>query len=586
MLKKIVSLLMVATILLTGVAYGAVFSDLQDGSYDWAKETINVLADEGIIKGYSDGTFAPAKQITRQEAFTLLARALGVNDYQNSFVVEFNQNEYSEVLKKFNTYAEKELCFMLSRGVLSEEDLQTYLSDENKEKVLLRHEAAVLLSKILNLRDEFDKNGEFEYNFTDVDKIPAESLAAVAFVASKGILTGMEDGSFSPDTGVTRAQIALIIDRVRKSLNIQYIVGTVSEVAAEEEAVVIDGQKYKLDKNAKYTINSKKAEFADILVGDMVTIVDIEDGMWALDAVRESELVIENAEGIVASHDANTITMTDGRKYRLSAFLTCWEKGELIDIAEMNFDNPVTLNIVNGFVRTVRGSGNVRSYQGAKVLSVSTLPAKKLRFEDSTGEVRELAVSSDAKITRNGYELKGLNELKIKDLAYITTEDSMITKIDSCIDFEDNACKVIQIVIDEKESSVVLDVLKNKERFRISDGMVFVGENDEEKTIYDLKLGDALKPIFEDGEITSFKYGKYVPPSSFSGKISGIDEEAKTVTITVDEEIKEIVLTDATMILKYQTAEKITIKDLKVGDNIVVAGEYIDDVFVPMSIVL
>ena len=93
MLRKIICLITAAMLVLGVGANAAYFTDLQDGSYDWAKDTINKLADDGVIRGYSDGTYGPGKQVTRQEAFTLFSREVGVNDFQNAYTVEFNQNK-------------------------------------------------------------------------------------------------------------------------------------------------------------------------------------------------------------------------------------------------------------------------------------------------------------------------------------------------------------------------------------------------------------------------------------------------------------------------------------------------------------
>ena len=586
MLKKIISLITALTLIFCVNSFAANFSDLQDDKYNWAKDTINDLADKGIIKGYSDGTYGPARQITRQEAFTLLARAIGVNDYQNSLAVELEQYEYAGTAANFNTYADKELCFMLSRGVLNAEEIKDYLADENKDKIMLRHEAAVLISKILDIRDGFDENGEYGYNFTDADKIPQQSLPAVAFVASQGILTGMEDGSFSPDTGVTRAQIALILDRIIKKLNVQYITGSITQVHDEESAVDIDGVKYALDDKVYYTVNGKSCGRTDLNIGDKATLITVSSGVWMLNAVRESSLIFETVKGTIVSQSGTTVTMLDGKTYKLSAFLNCFEKGESIKLDEMNLENPVTLDLVNGFVRKISGTGNERAYENVKILSISTLPTRKLRFEGSDGIVNELTIAVDAKITRNGYELRDLKELEVKDLAYVAAEDGIITKINSYADCNGNACAIKQIVIDEKESSILLNIGQNGERFKIEKETMFVNNDGGEITIYDLRLGDTVKPIFEDGKLNALQYGKYIPPSSFGGKITAVNVKEGIVTLDVNGETKDIILTGTTMVLRYETAAKITIEDLSVGDYIVVAGDYVNDVFVPASIVL
>ena len=54
------------------------FSDVQQGY--WGAGYINVATGQGLLKGYPDGTFKPAQQVSYAEALTILVRALGYKD--------------------------------------------------------------------------------------------------------------------------------------------------------------------------------------------------------------------------------------------------------------------------------------------------------------------------------------------------------------------------------------------------------------------------------------------------------------------------------------------------------------------------
>ncbi len=45
---------------------------------DWAKSDINLAAYKGIIKGYPDGSFQPARQVTRAEAASMIMQLIGL----------------------------------------------------------------------------------------------------------------------------------------------------------------------------------------------------------------------------------------------------------------------------------------------------------------------------------------------------------------------------------------------------------------------------------------------------------------------------------------------------------------------------
>ena len=104
-MKKTVALVTACVLMLTCCMFAgaASFSDMEGANWDWARDTVNELADKGIIKGYSDGTYQPNNSVTNQEAFTLFARIIGVNDDINQDAVAAAQIEYQDVAANYNT---------------------------------------------------------------------------------------------------------------------------------------------------------------------------------------------------------------------------------------------------------------------------------------------------------------------------------------------------------------------------------------------------------------------------------------------------------------------------------------------------
>ena len=54
------------------------FKDVKVG--DWYNKYVNVAANQGILKGYPDGTFKPNSNITQAEALTIVLRLLGYKE--------------------------------------------------------------------------------------------------------------------------------------------------------------------------------------------------------------------------------------------------------------------------------------------------------------------------------------------------------------------------------------------------------------------------------------------------------------------------------------------------------------------------
>jgi hypothetical protein len=68
----------VSFLALAASAQAVEFPDV--ASDDWFATAVNVLSDQGVVQGRSDGTFGPYETVSRAEFTVLLARSLGLFD--------------------------------------------------------------------------------------------------------------------------------------------------------------------------------------------------------------------------------------------------------------------------------------------------------------------------------------------------------------------------------------------------------------------------------------------------------------------------------------------------------------------------
>jgi len=115
------------------------FSDVTE-NFEWAKPYINSMADKGLITGYEDGTFRPDNDVTRLEALSLFARAMGSNDSVNKKIVEIAHDRYDAIIKNYNlSWGEDEIAYLMYKGALKKTDLDTYLKNEEKNTPMKRY---------------------------------------------------------------------------------------------------------------------------------------------------------------------------------------------------------------------------------------------------------------------------------------------------------------------------------------------------------------------------------------------------------------------------------------------------------------
>ena len=193
-------------LLLSAAVSAAEYSDVSDAH--WANEQIVYLQDE--ITGYPDGTFRPEKTVSRAEFLTLFARI--------AFPDEWKQAEGDEWWK-----AAYDVC--TAHRLLDD-------TAGSRSGAMPRGEIAALLDRFCSgwggVHERADAANQLNINWTEqrmespewqpLWPDAAEYRNSVLVCANQGLLTGYPDGSFKPGKGVTRAEAAAILARLKAQL--------------------------------------------------------------------------------------------------------------------------------------------------------------------------------------------------------------------------------------------------------------------------------------------------------------------------------------------------------------------------------
>ena len=88
LLAMVLAVTVVCASFTTFTVFARSFKDVDAEKYAWCADEIGSMADDGIISGYTDGTFKPEKTVTKLEALALVARVLGSREEVNGPVVD------------------------------------------------------------------------------------------------------------------------------------------------------------------------------------------------------------------------------------------------------------------------------------------------------------------------------------------------------------------------------------------------------------------------------------------------------------------------------------------------------------------
>ncbi len=167
-----------------------VFNDIE--SVEWAKESIEYLADKEILSGVGDGRFEPNRYMTREELIKMLDNAFGYSK-------DAAECDFADADKDAWYYAA--VAGAVNKGIINGYEDNTFGIGE----YITRQDTAVILLRAAGI-DSFTKNEAVE--FTDNEDISDYAKEAVEFLSGSGIISGMGNGTFAPKGNLTRAQAA------------------------------------------------------------------------------------------------------------------------------------------------------------------------------------------------------------------------------------------------------------------------------------------------------------------------------------------------------------------------------------------
>lgn len=173
------------------------FDDINDAS--WAKSDIEKLARKNVISGDGTGNVYPNRTVTREEFITMVVKAFEFNsgDAELKFTDVQSGAWYEGFVK---TAFESGLISGISEDKFG-------IGEE-----ITRQDMAVILARTAEKLGIQMTAGE--ESFSDMSSAADYAKDAILRMKESGVITGMSDGSFRPEEKATRAQTAVMINRL------------------------------------------------------------------------------------------------------------------------------------------------------------------------------------------------------------------------------------------------------------------------------------------------------------------------------------------------------------------------------------
>lgn len=602
--KRVLSGVLGAVMLCSAMSVSAAgFSDVENvASVAWAKPYINEMAELGYIKGYEDGTFQPNKTITKTEALLLLSRMLGVNSEDYADSAENALDEYDDVVGGYSTNYAKEVSFLLYTGALKADELDDYISSANKNVPLKRYEAAILLTKLLGAEEEVKNNTFVSLSYADTIDIPAEARAYVEYVQTAGIMQGMGNNEagkpmFSPNTGVTRSQMAKMLCTLIDVLDVTTEIGALVEIDDfEGEITVKIGNKEsvkELSESAKFKIGGKDVDGAAMTKGMNVKVTTLNGKV----SLVENYAVVEDAviKGLVSStRDASgtrTIVIadandkTDIETYTLANDAKIRVGGAIDVFSKVKANNYVSLTIADGLVveldvidKSSSASGTLTSIRFAGDSTILTV-------DDASGESIDYEVSNDGvQVSRNNLETN-LAALMEGDSVSLKMTYGKVTKILATSKNQTMSGTISFITFSTTGTKLGISISGEVKEYTVNKSAKVLVDS-AESSVYDLRPGTDIEIKLQSAEIVSIEAAGSVLKSQLTGIVKSVNATYGLIIIEEGGQEYNVFANGNTKIVDSATGQTVALKNIEKGKTATVTGSNSSGVLEATVIVL
>jgi len=609
-MKKTLSALLASTVIsMSAVPVFAAntFSDVtKSNEFSWAYEYVENMSSLGLIKGYEDGTFKPSKQVSRMDAFALFARLMGSNNELNAEFLESAKEQYKDILASYAlSYVEGDVAYLMARGVLTQDELNTYFQGNKKTEPMPRSEAVVLITKAM-LSEQTAKNEVLvDLDFTDVAQIPKAAKQYVYFVSQKGIIKGMADGSFSPNTAVTRAEIAVMLSKTCDIVNYSFDLVTIVSIDETSRNIKIkdqDGEKFTIGytDDARFYVGGELTVPSKVKAGKTAVLTyiveDDEPKLAFLDTVEEKIEVEETKAVIFKSYQTKGNTMfvncIDVALDTTDAYPCDSDVSVLIDGAESNINklkdgDYVTIGLNDDTIVQISAMQKNTTIE-AVIEQISTLGTITISSDEEEFNGITLSVDKDAIFNKNG-DSSNFAALGRGDKVKLTLEYGIVTRVVS--------------------TSATKTVTGTLTSYTIAGTPTITITKDGATNTYDVSPSATVKIGTEDAKLSDFAIGANLTltvESDVVKKISAADSTStvtadnisgvvtakydKLITLSVPEKGDGFTITitcaDSARYIQTPTLENTELKKIQIGDTITAYGSYKNGIFVSTGVLV
>lgn len=354
--RRITVLVLVIVLVLSQLIFASAVE--ADYAGHWAQPAIEKWYNNGIVNGYSDGSFKPDNVVTRAEFVTILNNLFGFVEEDTNIFTDISEDDwfYSNVNKGATAG-----IIMGSNGLFRPQDKIT------------RQEAAVVLARAFKLSAE----NEYAYTqFNDRNTISEWAIQSVNALVESNYIKGRGNSELDPLANLTRAEALTLISNIAGDIIQQptTVTGTYEgNLLVNESDVVIKDTVIKGNLYLTQGIGDGDITLDNITVeGELVVLGGGENSIRINNSNIVGKVIVLKIDGkvrIVAEGDTilDEVTMMSGGKlvgkFGNVEVIELGSGDELLlegDFEEVSIEAEIgSIVVENGSVGTLSATGDV-----------------------------------------------------------------------------------------------------------------------------------------------------------------------------------------------------------------------------------
>ena len=415
--KRVLSLALAALMTLSLLVVPAAAVSFTDMTNHWAKDDVEYLATQGVVKGTSATTFAPDQKMTACEALLFCSRATGVDAIDKEAIAEDWEDELEEILV---------ILFAIKVPIFPAVGY-AYISEGGLVKSITRETLAMYLVRAMQLAPLAQSLTSYPMSFADTTSISASLQPYVYLLNMYGIVKGNELNRFLPQNSLTRAEMATMLRRAIDFMDergiyaelpgytdYDWVGGTIAAVSTGSSGVTL----LTLTSVVSGTRSISLPADAEIYENNMLSSADaLKVGSYArvnLDRKGTAESVrlggaVTSYTGSVTGVEQDSLTVTvNGASKRLDIDrFTEVQVGKtagdytLLD-PQAGYTTATCYVDAMGHLDAVQLSGGTRAEEGILVKVENGTGGQRLQVSAFNGETRRYTLPAGAGVTVNG----------------------------------------------------------------------------------------------------------------------------------------------------------------------------------------